>query len=84
MKLAFLGPAPPFRGGIVTYLAMLARVLEQRGHTVSWVGFRAQYPRWLFPGSEQQGGEQGCEPCDLHDFSILPIVFRVSCSGNVR
>ena len=30
MKLAFLGPAPPFRGGIVTYYAMLARVLEDR------------------------------------------------------
>ena len=27
MKLAFLGPAPPFRGGIVTYYGMLARVL---------------------------------------------------------
>ena len=55
MKLAFLGPAPPFRGGIVTYYSMLARVLEDRGHEVFWASFRKQYPRFLFPGSEQEG-----------------------------
>jgi glycosyltransferase involved in cell wall biosynthesis len=34
---------------------MLARVLEQRGHDVAWVSFRKQYPRFLFPASEQTG-----------------------------
>lgn len=55
MKLAFLGPAPPFRGGIVTYYAMLYRVLRGRGHSVFWASFRKQYPGFLFPGSEQKG-----------------------------
>ncbi len=55
MKRAFLGPAPPFRGGIVTYFAMLARILKNRGHEVFWASFRKQYPRFLFPGSEQEG-----------------------------
>ena len=55
MKLAFLGPAPPFRGGIVTYYAMLGRVLQDRGHTVFWSSFRKQYPGFLFPGSQQEG-----------------------------
>ncbi len=55
MKLAVLGPAPPFRGGIVTYFAMLARILKNRGHEVFWASFRKQYPRFLFPGSEQEG-----------------------------
>ncbi|MBE0567459.1 MAG: glycosyltransferase [Krumholzibacteria bacterium] len=55
MKLAFLGPAPPLRGGIVTYLGMLARVLRDRGHEVFWASFRRQYPRFLFPGSTQEG-----------------------------
>jgi len=55
VKLAFLGPAPPFRGGIVTYFGMLARILEDRGHDVFWASFRKQYPRFLFPGSEQEG-----------------------------
>ncbi len=55
MKVALLGPAPPLRGGIVTYLAMLARTLEARGHDVFWASFRKQYPRWLFPGTQQEG-----------------------------
>ncbi len=55
MRLAFLGPAPPFRGGIVTYYAMLSRVLQGRGHSVFWSSFRKQYPGFLFPGSEQEG-----------------------------
>ena len=55
MKLAFLGPAPPFRGGIVTYYGMLARVLTERGHEVFWSSFRKQYPGFLFPGTEQEG-----------------------------
>ncbi|MDX2474617.1 MAG: glycosyltransferase family 4 protein [Candidatus Krumholzibacteria bacterium] len=55
MKLSFLGPAPPFRGGIVTYYAMLARVLENRGHEVFWAAFKKQYPKFLFPGTEQEG-----------------------------
>ncbi len=55
MKLAFLGPAPPLRGGIVTYIALLHRVLTGRGHEVHWASFRKQYPGFLFPGSEQEG-----------------------------
>jgi len=55
MRIAFLGPAPPFRGGIVTYFAMLARELAARGHALFWASFRKQYPRFLFPGTEQEG-----------------------------
>jgi len=55
VRLALLGPAPPFRGGIVTYLAMLARVFAARDHTVFWASFRKQYPKILFPGTEQEG-----------------------------
>ena len=55
MKLAFLGPAPPFRGGIVTYIGMLIRTLRDRGHEIFWASFHRQYPRFLFPGTEQEG-----------------------------
>jgi len=55
MKLGLLGPAPPFHGGIVTYLAMLHRALRERGHAVHWAGFAKQYPGFLFPGSRQRG-----------------------------
>jgi glycosyltransferase involved in cell wall biosynthesis len=55
MKICILGPAPPFRGGIVTYLGMLARELKRKGNEVFWSSFRKQYPRFLFPGSDQLG-----------------------------
>ena len=55
MKLALLGPAPPLRGGIVTYLAMLARKLMARGHQIHWSSFRKQYPGFMFPGTAQEG-----------------------------
>lgn len=55
MKLAFLGPAPPLRGGIVTYYGLLAKALTGRGHEVFWASFRRQYPGFLFPGSTQSG-----------------------------
>ncbi len=55
MKLAFLGPAPPLRGGIVTYYGLLARALAARGHEVFWASFRRQYPGFMFPGSTQEG-----------------------------
>ena len=50
MRLGLLGPAPPFHGGIVTWLAMLHRTLAARGHELHWAGFRRQYPDLLFPG----------------------------------
>ena len=31
------------------------RTLEARGHTIHWAAFREQYPRFLFPGTEQTG-----------------------------
>lgn len=63
MKLALLGPAPPLRGGIATYLALLYRELTRAGHDVTFIGFRKQYPERVpnlplvrklrFPGSDQ-------------------------------
>ena len=40
LRIALLGPAPPLRGGIVTYLAMLARELGRWCHEVFWASFR--------------------------------------------
>jgi len=55
MRLAFFGPAPPLRGGIVAAQANLYRTLAGRGHELHWTGFRRQYPDLLFPGSAQEG-----------------------------
>ncbi len=52
-RITLLGPSWPFRGGIAHFQAALARSLAGRGHHVSAVTFRRQYPEVLFPGTTQ-------------------------------
>ena len=53
MKIAFLGPAYPLRGGIAQFIAILAEKLQESGHEVKIFSFKKQYPKLLFPGKEQ-------------------------------
>lgn len=53
MKIAILGPAPPYRGGISLFALMLARTWRDAGHEVCFINFNRQYPKLLFPGKEQ-------------------------------
>ncbi|MFL7891770.1 MAG: glycosyltransferase [Anaerolineales bacterium] len=50
MKIAVIGPAYPYRGGIAHYTTMLASKLINAGHETSIISFRRQYPAWLYPG----------------------------------
>ncbi|WP_420455848.1 glycosyltransferase [Rubrivirga sp.] len=63
MRITLLGPAWPYRGGIAHFQAALARALAVRGHDVSAVTFRRQYPERLFPGTTQL--DDGPPPPDL-------------------
>ena len=52
MKIALLGPAHPFRGGIVHFNSMLAAVLQSRPSlTVDLFYWTKPYPYTLLPGS---------------------------------
>jgi len=51
-KIAILGPATPFRGGISHFVHNMADELEKSNEIVI-VSYRKQYPRWLFPGKSQ-------------------------------
>lgn len=53
MKLSFIGPAYPYRGGLATIIENLARVFATRGNEVDIKTFTLQYPRLLFPGKSQ-------------------------------
>ncbi|MBI9032453.1 glycosyltransferase family 4 protein [bacterium] len=53
MKIAFLGPAYPLRGGIAQFMAILAKKLQERGHEIKVFSFKKQYPKIIFPGKEQ-------------------------------
>jgi glycosyltransferase involved in cell wall biosynthesis len=52
MKIAVVGPAYPFRGGIAHYTTLLASHLAVE-HGVRLYSFQQQYPAFLFPGRSQ-------------------------------
>jgi D-inositol-3-phosphate glycosyltransferase len=54
VRIAFLGPVYPYRGGIAHYTARLAREALTLGHDVLVVNLSRQYPEALFPGTTQE------------------------------
>jgi glycosyltransferase involved in cell wall biosynthesis len=61
MKIAIVGPAYPYKGGIVQHTTELARRLAAAGHQVELVSWRAQYP-FFYPGSQFAPGKQDESP----------------------
>jgi len=63
MRIALIGPAYPFRGGISHYTTLLYRELKKR-HDVRLFSFKRQYPSILYPGKEDKdfSGSAICEP----------------------
>ena len=53
MKIAIIGSAYPYRGGIAAFNERLARQFQAEGHEVDIVTFTVQYPNFLFPGKTQ-------------------------------
>jgi len=49
VRIALIGPGQPFRGGIAQHTDLLVQALGA-AHEVTHIGFRRQYPRWLFGG----------------------------------
>lgn len=63
LKIEFLGPAHPFRGGLSAIMQTMARRYQQQGHDVRMKTFTVQYPEFLFPGKSQYA--EGPAPEDL-------------------
>ena len=63
MKIALIGPAFPYRGGIAHHTNMLSSYLRKHGHRVDVITFTRQYPKLLYPGEFQEelgdGGGMG-------------------------
>jgi len=53
MKISFLGPAYPYRGGLAAFNERLARQLASECKDVDIRTFKLQYPRIFFPGKTQ-------------------------------
>jgi len=57
MRIAFLGPAYPWRGGIAKFADNLAEKLSGAGHELMMFTYIQQYPAFLFPSSGQMVSE---------------------------
>ena len=53
MKIAILGTAYPYRGGIAAFNERLAKELIAEGHQLTIHTFKLQYSNFLFPGQTQ-------------------------------
>ena len=53
MRIAILGTAHPYRGGLAAFNERLAEACLEAGHTVEVVTYTLQYPGFLFPGESQ-------------------------------
>ncbi|HEY3128275.1 MAG TPA: glycosyltransferase [Acidobacteriota bacterium] len=53
MRVAQIGPAHPYRGGIAHYTVSLHRALQKRSHDSVVISFSRLYPSILFPGKSQ-------------------------------
>jgi len=85
MKIAFLGPAYPYRGGIAQFVAILAEKLVQSDHQVRIFSFVKQYPKLLFPGKEQLDHSKMVIALDVkpvltpyNPFTWLPAALKIA------
>ena len=53
LKIAIVGPAHPYRGGLAAIMQTMAREFQHRGYDVEILTFTLQYPSLLFPGKSQ-------------------------------
>jgi glycosyltransferase involved in cell wall biosynthesis len=73
MKIAIIGTAHPFRGGLSAFNERLAKEFIAEGHDVTIYTFTLQYPNFLFPGKTQYSDEPA--PKDL---KIVPCINSIN------
>ena len=77
MRIAIVGPFPPFRGGIADLNSALAYHLSKM-HEVHAFNFTTQYPKAFFPGKTQY--KSGGAAQDFHNIrclsSINPLTWK--------
>lgn len=57
MKIAVVGPAHPYRGGLASYNERLSKEFMMAGDEVNIYTFSLQYPSFIFPGTTQFSSE---------------------------
>ncbi|MBI2820630.1 MAG: glycosyltransferase [Acidobacteria bacterium] len=77
MKVAQIGVAHPYRGGIAHYTTSLHQALLQQGHDSRVISFRRLYPSLLFPGVSQFDRSNRHFPIDSQNLldSLNPLTW---------
>ena len=65
MKILFIGPAYPYRGGLATFNECMARQFMKEGEDVKLETFTLQYPSFLFPGTTQYSADPAPEDLNI-------------------
>ena len=65
MKILFIGPAYPYRGGLATFNECMARQFIKEGEDVKLETFTLQYPSFLFPGTTQYSTDPAPEDLNI-------------------
>jgi hypothetical protein len=52
-RITYIGPVPPFRGGIAQHGARTVQALIDAGRPVEVLSWARQYPKALYPGRER-------------------------------
>lgn len=75
LRIAIIGPAHPWRGGIATYNERLARQFQSEGDRCEIITFSLQYPALFFPGKTQLSNETAPPDLIIHKIinSINPL-----------
>jgi len=66
MKIAIIGTAYPYRGGLAAFNERLAKEFITQGHEVEIYTFTLQYPAFLFPGKTQYSNEPAPERLKIY------------------
>lgn len=84
MKILFVAPAYPLRGGIAQFTALLFNRIKERGHSAKIISFKRQYPKIFFPGKTQLESGPPTIPVEsepiidsLNPFSWIKAAFRI-------
>ena len=78
MKIAIIGTAHPYRGGLASYNERLARQFVDEGDNVEIITFTLQYPGLFFPGKTQYTNSPPPENLSIKRLlsSINPISWK--------
>lgn len=77
MRITYLGPVPPLRGGIAQHGAQIVSALVRCGHDVTVESWGALYPRRLYPVDQQPEPGATTPP-----FTDPPLVVRTTLAWN--